>query len=96
MKFIPATQSPDGNGYLVVANEESATLSVWKLARPACLASDLNGNGSVDADDLLVVLAGFGCTENCGSADLTLDGKVNLNDLLIFLSAFGSTCGIAG
>ena len=58
--------------------------------------ADLNGNGTVDVDDLLAVIAEFGadCTlgGNC-DADIDQDLDVDVDDLLIVISAFGPCSG---
>jgi len=58
----------------------------------ACYCTnDIDGNGMVTVDDLLLVLAEFGCLSGC-SADVTNDGFVNVSDLLSILSEFGQMC----
>jgi hypothetical protein len=47
---------------------------------------DLNGDGAVDVDDLLQLLANWG---KSGSGDLNDDGVVDVDDLLILLGAWG-------
>ncbi len=54
-------------------------------------AEDLNGNGSVEVGDLLLLLADFGCLTEC-SADIDGDGAVTVNDILLLLAAFGDSC----
>jgi hypothetical protein len=47
---------------------------------------DLDGNGLVDVNDLLVIIAGWGtCSGEC-PADLSGDGVVNVSDILLLLS----------
>jgi len=55
---------------------------------------DATGDGLVNADDLLIVLAGFGQPTTGGSAsgDFNDDGLVNADDLLVVLAAFGQAC----
>ena len=55
--------------------------------------ADLNADGAVGSADLLLLLALFGCTENCGHIDLNGDGVVGVGDLLDFLLAFDTLCG---
>ena len=55
--------------------------------------ADLNADGAVGSADLLLLLALFGCTENCGHIDLNDDGVVGVGDLLDFLLAFDTPCG---
>ena len=51
---------------------------------------DVDGDGDVELDDLLVVLANFGQVTSNG--DVTGNGIVNLSDLLTVLADFGSDC----
>jgi hypothetical protein len=51
-------------------------------------AGDLDGSGDVGTNDLLAVIAGFGCTSGC-SADVTGDGVVNTDDILVVVGAWG-------
>lgn len=53
--------------------------------------ADFDVSGEVNVDDLLTLLADFGCLESC-VADLDGDDIVGANDLLIFLVAFGVIC----
>ena len=55
-----------------------------------CL-EDLNGNGSIDVGDVLLVLSEFGCDVDC-TADVTGDGFVTVDDVLTVLSLFGEDC----
>lgn len=56
----------------------------------SCLG-DLDGNGLINTNDLLLLLSNYGCAQNC-FADLTGDGIVSTNDLLLFLTVFGTVC----
>jgi len=55
---------------------------------------DATGDGLVNADDLLVVLAAFGTSVSggAGAGDFNGDGQVNADDLLVVLGDFGGTC----
>ena len=53
--------------------------------------TDLNFDGTTNVQDVLALLADFGCTSNC-SADITGDGSVSGEDLLVLLAAFGNPC----
>ncbi|MDB4787102.1 hypothetical protein OAG26_00170 [Flavobacteriales bacterium] len=57
----------------------------------AC-AGDFNNDGVRTASDVLVVLAAYGCTEECGEPDLDGDGVVTAADVLAMLSYFGTFC----
>jgi hypothetical protein len=52
---------------------------------------DLDNNGVINTNDLLLLLSNYGCTENC-LADLSGDGIVTTSDLLLFLTVFGTNC----
>jgi hypothetical protein len=50
--------------------------------------SDLDHNGTVGVNDLLIMLANWGPCPGC-PADLDGSGSVNVNDLLIMLANWG-------
>jgi len=52
---------------------------------------DLNSDGYITIQDLLLILSDFGCTSSCEN-DITQDGYVAVDDLLQVLSEFGNTC----
>ncbi|MDG2292719.1 MAG: dockerin type I domain-containing protein [Phycisphaerales bacterium] len=53
--------------------------------------ADVDGSGSVDVNDLLMVIGEWGCTGTC-AADITGDGTVNVQDLLELIASWGN-CG---
>ena len=53
--------------------------------------ADVDSDGSVGVNDLLAVIAEWGCSGTC-EADITDDGLVNVQDLLELIAAWG-TCG---
>lgn len=54
---------------------------------------DVDGNGCVNDNDLLLVLFNFGASGGgLGRVDINCDGSVNDNDLLIVLFNFGAGC----
>lgn len=55
-----------------------------------CL-TDLSENGLTEVQDLLLLLADFGCLAGC-AGDVNGDGASNVEDVLAVLSAFGSSC----
>lgn len=57
------------------------------IEAPACPA-DVTGNGAVDVDDLLAVLAAWGTGDP--AADIVPDGIVNVDDLLVILASWGA------
>jgi hypothetical protein len=54
---------------------------------PSCIPPDLNCDGSVDAQDLAILLGAWGSS---GPGDLDADGIVNAADLAILLGAWGT------
>lgn len=76
--------SPPVNGSISTTIFASAPVPA-----PDCPA-DVNESGSVDLDDLDIVLSNFGLATSSG--DTNGDGVVNLDDLDTVLSAFGTNC----
>ena len=56
----------------------------------APIVGDTNLDGTVDVDDLLVLLSSWGACMGCG-ADTNGDGQVNVTDLLAVLANWGKT-----
>ena len=56
---------------------------------------DLNSDGIIGVQDLLLVLSEFGCSSLCDN-DINQDGYVAVQDILQLLSEFGNTCEISG
>ena len=54
-------------------------------------SADVDGDGSVGVNDLLAVIADWGCSGTC-DADITDDGQVNVQDLLDLIASWGN-CG---
>lgn len=50
--------------------------------------ADLNGDGVVDINDILIGLSGFGTP----AGDVNGDGVGDVNDILILIASFGTTC----
>ena len=50
---------------------------------------DINVDGNVDVNDLLILIADWGtCTDNC-VGDVNEDGTVDIEDLLVLIAAWG-------
>ncbi|MDA9835879.1 hypothetical protein N9C00_02870 [Flavobacteriales bacterium] len=56
---------------------------------------DLNNNGTIEVEDVLILLSEFGCIAGCTGADLNADGSVVVGDLLLMLGLFGQPCTAA-
>ena len=54
-------------------------------------SEDLNSDGVVSVQDLLLVLSEFGCSSSCAH-DINQDGYVTVADILLILSVFGDIC----
>ena len=59
--------------------------ATWQLAGDCAYAGDFNGDGAFTVEDLLGMLADFGCTA-CPQGDINGDGVVNVQDILLFLT----------
>lgn len=90
--YIASDAHITSQGYVVVANEVSATVSVFEVTPGACLDADFDGNGTIGSGDLLEFLGAFGCIGDCGGPDLNGDEVVGTNDLLLFLTLNGALC----
>jgi hypothetical protein len=66
-------------------SEFSACVTVVGGAMPG----DLNGDGRVDLDDLILLLTNYGCEAAC-AGDADGDGDCDLDDLILVLSNYGS------
>jgi hypothetical protein len=56
-----------------------------------CIA-DLDGSGSMDMSDFLLIMAAFGCIGDCAPFDLNGDDIVGSSDLQLFLAFYGVLC----
>ena len=80
--------SPDGN--TLATGSSDGTVLLWELT-PATppVTGDVNGDGGVNIQDLVLVAGQFGQSgEN--RADVNGDGVVNIQDLVLVASAFGN------
>ncbi len=59
---------------------------------PVSCPEDINGNGTIEVSDVLLLLSDFGCTSDCTGADIDGDGAVSVTDILLLLAAFGEDC----
>jgi probable HAF family extracellular repeat protein len=82
------------NGF-IAASAETSTGPAALLLRPQTpCPGDVNGDQSVDLNDLTILLSHYGTTSGAepGDGDLDDDGDVDLNDLTALLSAYGTVC----
>ena len=56
---------------------------------PEAIPGDLDGDGDVDVNDILLLLADFGCTGTC-QGDVDGNGVVDVSDILILLASWTS------
>ncbi|MGP1347910.1 MAG: S8 family serine peptidase [Phycisphaerales bacterium] len=84
--------SDEGEGSLVEAAIDLLQVTAFQcdpiIVEPEC-DEDLTGDGSIDSDDLGLLLGAFG-TSSAG--DIDGDGDTDSDDLGLLLSAFGSNC----
>jgi hypothetical protein len=73
---------------VVEAGIDNIQLDVFVCDDTEPCLGDIDGNGEVSVDDVLVILGSFG-DSTTGPADLNGDGIVNIDDMLIILSAWG-------
>jgi probable HAF family extracellular repeat protein len=81
------------NGYIAGYETNSAGQTDAFLLKPA-LPGDANLDGTVDINDLTVVLANYGDTGTTWTqGEFTGDGTVDINDLTIVLAHYGRSLG---
>ena len=79
-----------GNRHGLAGSHRVANSSSGRTCEPC--PADLDGSGSVDFDDLLIVLSEWGDYKDCPPfipADIDQDCDVDFDDLLIVLAAWG-------
>ena len=100
---FPFSQEQVFGSFVLDLGEEGCTDSEALNFNPAAVVDDgscildnctgdINGDNSVTVQDVLSILAEFGCESEC-STDITGDGLTTVADLLELLSVFGETCG---
>lgn len=80
-----------GNYTGTVFHENTELCSVTQEITGISIAADLNGSGTVDSDDFLELLTGYGCQSAC-EIDINNDGVTDVDDLLQMLVEFGASC----
>lgn len=85
----------DGVHYTNAGAEAMARSSIESIldyfdAGPLPCIGDIDLNGGVNIDDLLIVINGWG--GGAGPADVIVDGVVNIDDLLVVINSWGP-CG---
>ena len=87
-----------------IVDQESGTyttgFSVWvtnSANLTMAMPGDANDDGTVDINDLTIVLANYGQTGmTWAQGEFTGDGTVDINDLTIVLAHYGQTAGSSG
>ena len=86
--------SPDGN--ILASASWDGTVLLWEIVRtapdPEKIAEDINIDGIVNIQDLVLVASNFGETGQ-NAADVNNDGIVNIVDLTLVAGAIGNTVG---
>jgi hypothetical protein len=79
---LPTEDNPTGGNYQI--------FSFLLLAATRACPGDVEVNGIVDVNDILLFVSDFGCQNSC-LADANDDFIVDINDLLVIISSWG-TC----
>ena len=83
-------------GTIVCGNSPSQIYGSWvdqggnEVLDSCPICADVTGDGVVDLDDVIVLLADWGSQDS--PADVDGDGQVDVNDVLILLDAYGKSC----
>lgn len=72
---------------LVGQNSPAITVNFNRTAVVVACPSDIDGSGTVDVDDLLLVIGAWGTASS--DEDIDNNGTVDVDDLLILISAWG-------
>ncbi|MEI7878890.1 MAG: esterase-like activity of phytase family protein, partial [Planctomycetota bacterium] len=83
IQFVSAADSPNGKPLVLLANEISGTLSIFQVDVVCNTPGDLNGDCSVNGNDLALLLGNWG---GSGTGDINSDGVVGAEDLSIMLN----------
>ena len=62
------------------------------LVFPNNCPEDINGDGLVAVDDILILLSSFGCVGPTCTGDIDNDGVVGVSDILDVLGSFSLSC----
>ena len=62
------------------------------LVFPNNCPEDINGDGLVAVDDILILLSSFGCAGPSCTGDIDNDDVIGVSDILSVLSAFSTSC----
>ena len=74
------------------ANGTSPQAKNLTLVFPLDCEGDLDGDGLVNINDLLIVLSDYGCIGDGCEGDSDNSGVVGIEDILNVLAAFGDSC----
>ena len=84
------------DGHTLASGIEDGTVLLWAIAPPlvteARIPEDVNGDGTVNIQDLVLVAANLGETGQ-NAADVNADGTVNILDLTRIAGALGTAAG---
>ena len=84
--YSGVSDAPDGSGLWMTHQwRPNGGWSTWIEKVPMC-PGDIDGNGAVGVNDVLLVLAGFGGT---GPGDANGDGIVGVSDILLIIGSWG-------
>ncbi len=86
------------DGSMLASGSWDQTVQVWEMvpttsaSEPAQLVGDINADGVVNIQDLVIVASEFGQTgTGQNAADVNKDGVVNIQDLVLVAGAFSVT-----
>ena len=82
--------------FALTAGDRGRARATFEIHEISACQADVNGDGLVDVQDLLVVLLLYGTVEGGGGYDADIDfdadGEIGLGDLVILLGDYGQPC----
>ena len=90
-----STPTPTDTPTATPTPTETPTLTPTPTSTPCVLPGDLDGDGDVDVEDIMLVANCWRMTTedpDCAPYDLNVDGVINIVDIMLVVKHWGETC----